>query len=742
MADDFSRSVQFGLKLAQRIYYGKGMAPAPALMERKSQKKSYLPTAPMMYAVITEPSMVDHPDIPSYQPYVHGRCDPPALIPLQMHEVTVEIDSYLDTSFVNFTGKWRLHCVSSSRSCECRIAVPLGEQGSILGVEVECPATSYCTQLLATEDCKDADKAKDGFLLKHQIYTLKIPPVNGGTTISANFNWSQKLLYQGDEFCLNVPFSFPEYVNPVGRRMSKKEKILLSVNSGMGLEILCKSCSHPLKEVRRHAGQLGFSYEQEVAKWSVNDLIFSYSVPSSDLYASVLLQSPTMQGFDQRDMFCIYLYPGNTVSRKVFKKEIVFIVDISASMGGGPLEDAKAAVFSALSKLDRADKFNIIAFNENSLLFSSSMELATLESIEKAIQWIDKSFQADGGTNIYSPLSQALKMASQSADSIPVIFLITDGTVEDEKEICNAIKGQLQHGEVSPRISTFGIGTYCNHYFLQMLAQIGRGCYDAAYDEDSIKCRMERLFDQVSSIILKDIRIDGLEILDSFELYPVDLPDLSTGSPLIVSGRYTGKFPDSVKLAGTLADFSPFVLNAKVRNAKELPLERVLAKRHIDTLTATAWLSGSKQLEEKIMKMSLHTGVPSEYTNIVLVQSNNVKEVYKPDVKEEDQEIVDTSGKKIIFLRSIGLRFGDLKATLDNLHMKTAEPKLQEPSETIAAAASCCNKMMDCCCCMCFIQCCSRLNDQCVVVFTQLCSALACFGCFNFCCEICDCCDF
>lgn len=25
-------------------------------------------------------------------------------------------------------------------------------------------------------------------------------------------------------------------------------------------------------------------------------------------------------------------------------------------------------------------------------------------------------------------------------------------------------------------------GLYCNHYFLQMLAQIGRGYYDAAYD--------------------------------------------------------------------------------------------------------------------------------------------------------------------------------------------------------------------------------------------------------------------
>ena len=145
MAMEFSNSVSYGLKLSKRIYYGKDM-PAPPVevpsMTRSassvsaspSEKEvvvetaSYMPTAPMVYAVVPDPEVVDNPDIPSYQPYVYGRCVPPALIPLNMHGVAMEIESVLDTAFVAVSGTWRVHCVMAGQRCDCRIAVPMGEQ--------------------------------------------------------------------------------------------------------------------------------------------------------------------------------------------------------------------------------------------------------------------------------------------------------------------------------------------------------------------------------------------------------------------------------------------------------------------------------------------------------------------------------------------------------------------------------------------------------------------------------------
>lgn len=58
--------------------------------------------------------------------------------------------------------------------------------------------------------------------------------------------WSQRLLYQNGEISLTLPFSFPVYVTP-GGKFSKKQKILLNVNSGTSTEVLCKSASHSLK---------------------------------------------------------------------------------------------------------------------------------------------------------------------------------------------------------------------------------------------------------------------------------------------------------------------------------------------------------------------------------------------------------------------------------------------------------------------------------------------------------------
>ncbi|XP_031105642.1 uncharacterized protein LOC116010394 [Ipomoea triloba] len=743
MAEDFARSVDRGLNLSKRIYYGKEPPKMPSMERKMPAAESNLPTAPMMYAVITEPVIVDNPDIPSYQPYVHGRCEPPALIPLQMHAVAMEVDCYLETVFVTVSGTWRVHCVSASKTCDCRVAIPMGEQGSVLGVSIETPSRSYCTELITTDETDDPVKlanAKDGFLLKRQIYTLKVPQVVGGSVLSVKVRWSQKMLYQDGQVCLTIPFSFPLNVNPVVKKLSKKEKIILNVNSGSGTVVCCQSASHPLQESNRSGGNIGFIYESEVPMWSTNDFSFSYTVSSVENSCGLLLKSPSRHDFDQRNMFCFYLYPPHDILGKLFRKEMVFVVDTSASMQGSALEHVKTALQSALSKLDPEDTFNIIAFSDTSLSFSPKMEPATKETIDNAIQWINLNIVANGSTNFSLPLDQAMKMISKSKHSIPLIYLITDGTVEDEREICEVIRCQRTKGGLnSPRICTFGIGYYCNHYFLQMLASIGRGYYDAAFDTESISSRLERLFSCSSSIILADIKIDALQYLDSLELYPNSLPDLLSGNPLILYGRYHGNFPDNVEVKGTLADFSNFEIGVKVHKVMDVPLERVFSVRQMGMLTAQAWLTGKKELENKVIRLSLQTGFASEYTRMILVESEKGKQISKRETLKEVM-MTDSTVRKILYLRQLGLGFGNLKATADNLPPEAAEPKLHETSDAIfAAAANCCSKLVDCCCCMCFIQFCSKLSDRCAVTLTQLCTALACFECINVCCEICEC---
>lgn len=187
------------------------------------------------------------------------------------------------------------------------------------GFEIEASCGSYDTRLFKVDEAADADgliKTDYGGFLKPDIFTLKIPKVDGGSKLLVKARWAQKLLYSGGHFRLSLPFSFPVYVTPAGKN-SKREKIQLTVNSGAGKEILLKAATHPLKELKRHVGKIDFLYEAEVDTWSQSDFEFSYTLPSSNIHGAVLVQSSSLNGFDQREMFAFYLFPGDSQNRQV-----------------------------------------------------------------------------------------------------------------------------------------------------------------------------------------------------------------------------------------------------------------------------------------------------------------------------------------------------------------------------------------------------------------------------------------
>ncbi|KAJ4755351.1 inter-alpha-trypsin inhibitor heavy chain-like protein [Rhynchospora pubera] len=746
--DEFSRSVDDGLKLAKRIYTSsKDQRPTaapprqPSPMERSTE--SFLPTAPMVYAVISDPGIVDNPDIPSYQPYVYGRCDPPALIPLQMKEVELEMECVLDTVFVTMRGRWWIHCVTRSRSCECRIVVPMGEQGSILGVEVEVGKVSFGTEVVDLADERiNHSKSEGGGFVKPQMFYLPVPEANGGSDIFATIKWSQKLLYDDEgQFTVHIPFNFPTYANAPSKIFVKREKIKLTLNAGIGKEVLLRGTSHALKEKARQGEKMIFVYDEAVENWPTKDFNFSYCLHSADVFGGLLLQSPSVHDYDQRDMFCLFLLPGNNKKRKVFRREVVFLIDTSGSMQRKPIESVKHAVFASLLELTDQDFFNIVSFSDDVCSFSTCLVPATEEMVESANQWMGTNLVTKGGTNISRPLNEVMESLANTKGSIPHIFLITDGSVEDERATCANIRTQITNTKsISPRISTFGIGLFCNHYFLRMLASIGRGHYDAAYDPDSIETRMKAWIRRASHTTLANLTIDAFSNLDDseFEVYPQSIPDISAGCITCMFGRYKGKLPTSVKAKGCLADLSAIELDLKVEHVKDMQLEKVFAKQHIDFLTAQAWIYENKQLENKITKLSIQNSIPSEYTRMIMAQKNAVEVDTTKAKKQGLNKHTDPNKRLPIIIHGLAIGFGNIIATQENTPTGFSELKPPEALEVMfTKAAGCCSSAADCCCCMCLIRGCSRINDQCFIVFTQLCTALACLGCVECCSAVC-----
>lgn len=629
----------------------------------------------------------------------------------------------------------------NSKGCDCKVAIPLGDQGSILGVEIQTPNKLYRTKLTAEDNSSDNEKImnpEDGFYVKPHLFTLTVPQIDGGSNISVKARWTQKLLYNDGQFTLRIPYSFPEFVTPTGKKMSKKEKIELNVDAGPHTEVICKSTSHPLKEHQLEAGKLSFSYESDVLTWSKSDFIFRFAIPLSHINGGVLLQSPGMLDSDRREMFCCYIRPGEKQNKKIFKKEMIFLVDISGSMQGKPLEYTKNALLFAIEKLDPVDFFNIIAFNGEVYPFSTSLQPPTTETIENVTEWINTTFVAGSGTNMLPLLNQALDMLSKSQDSIPSVILITDGAVEDERKICDHLKTKLADKKtISPRIHTFGVGSFCNHYFLRMLSIIGRGEYAAALDQDSIEEQMENLFTRVTSVVLSNISFD-FDDLDDLEVYPSGIPDLSSQGHLLISGRYRGTFPPNLKARGLLADMSSFSMDLSVQDSKDILLNKVVARQQIDVLTAKAWFSEDKELKEKIAKISLQYAVVSEYTRMTLIETAKVKSSAGSSPKQasnktDPQKTEEPKQQKVILLQPLGVGFGDISATIDNLP-PGCRIKPPEKSDIMAKAAShCCEKACDIICCMWCIRACSGLNDQCAIAMAQLCGALACLGCYVCC---------
>lgn len=80
-------------------------------------------------------------------------------------------------------------------------------------------------------------------------------------------------------------------------------------------------------------------------------------------------------------------------------------------------------------------------------------------------------------------------MLTNNKGSIPIIFLVTDGAVEDDRKICDGMRSHLTNeGSIHPRIHSFGVGRFlfCNavgnissipkHFFLR---EVGCSIHDS-----------------------------------------------------------------------------------------------------------------------------------------------------------------------------------------------------------------------------------------------------------------------
>jgi len=200
--------------------------------------------------------------------------------------------------------------------------------------------------------------------------------------------------------------------------------------------------------------------------------------------------------------------------------------------------------------------------------------------------------------------------------------LLTDGAVENEREICLFLKSEAR---VKTRIMTLGIGGYCNYYFLMMAAQVGRGFCEIALGSDRIYPQMTHLLEMANVPVLTDVGLD-LPGVDQCEIYPFPVPDLCCGAPLIISGKYEGDyFPSELSVDGNLANGKAFTTKVPTTHAGDVPVEKVFVKQRLELLTSKAWMQNSEQVMEQVVSLSTEHGMPCAHTSMVAIETTPEK---------------------------------------------------------------------------------------------------------------------
>ena len=325
--------------------------------------------------------------------------------------------------------------------------------------------------------------------------------------------------------------------------------------------------------------------------------------------------------------FMLLLAPGRAADAQSLRRDLVAVLDISGSMSGEKLDQAKAALVQLLGTLRPADRFRLVAFSSAVRRYADGWTEASGEHVRAAQDWV-RNLQANGGTDIAGALGEAFA-AAPAEGTLGVVVFLTDGmpTVGDTDP--EHIADQAEHGRGAFRVFAFGIGYDVNTYVLDRLTERARGVTEYIRPGGDIEQAVGSLAIKVSSPVLTDLalRADGMELYD---VQPQSLPDLFAGDELVVFGRFRGtggtEGTGAVAVTGRRNGREErFTTNAGGgEQSTNDYISQLWAARKAGALSREIRLHGpNPEVVSELKRLALRYGILTEYTSY-LVQEPGV----------------------------------------------------------------------------------------------------------------------
>jgi Ca-activated chloride channel family protein len=309
----------------------------------------------------------------------------------------------------------------------------------------------------------------------------------------------------------------------------------------------------------------------------------------------------------------------------------VLVVDVSGSMKGEKMDQARAAAAHVVAALNPDDHFDVVAFSSASSAFQGSLQPATPDNRAAALAWID-DLRANGSTDINRALLEALAMLGERQDSTTAsrpayVLFLTDGQptlgeTDPGRIVANAENNTPPNRSV--RLFTFGIGYDVNTDLLDTLGSLlgGRSSYVAP--QARIDEAIETFYAHISTPVLANIALDFGADVGIEGLFPYPLPDLFAGEQLVAVGRYQEGGPVTVELSGTVnGDARLYIYpdRSLVASGGEPFVAKLWATRRIGALVAQIRRDGPQQeLIDEIVDLSLRYGIVTPYTAYLVLE--------------------------------------------------------------------------------------------------------------------------
>ena len=317
----------------------------------------------------------------------------------------------------------------------------------------------------------------------------------------------------------------------------------------------------------------------------------------------------------------LFLAPPAAGSAEELARDLTLVVDVSGSMSGEKMEQARAALRQSLATLNARDRFRLIAFSSGVRHFREGWSPASREVLAEARRFVD-DLSANGGTNLEGAVEAALAERGE-AGRLSTILLLTDGLPSVGEQAPDRIAASAAGRIGRARIFTVGVGHDVNTYLLDRLAVEGRGSATYVAPGADVGDAVGGVLTKLARPALVDLRIVDAPVRFE-EQAPAVLPDLFYGEELVVVTRYRGEGRGPVVIEGTRnGRRERFTIQASFERRAEGSgyLPALWAARRIGELTRQIRLEGSSPaLIARVKDLGLRYGILTEYTSYLVLE--------------------------------------------------------------------------------------------------------------------------